>query len=73
MPFAYFRRLTRAQQKVYRQSDEVAAVRLPGAQDLRPLVDALDVALENGHLRAAVRVFDTTEPAQSLRKLGFVK
>jgi thiol-disulfide isomerase/thioredoxin len=31
------------------------------------------VALENGHLRAALSVFDATEPAQTLRKLGFVK
>ncbi len=31
------------------------------------------VALENGHLRAAVSVFDTKEPERTLRKLGFVK
>ena len=54
MPFAYFRRLTRAQQRIYRRSDEVAAVRLPGAQDLRPLVDGLAAALENGD-RAATQ------------------
>lgn len=54
MPFAFYRRLTRGQQRIYRQSDEIAAVRLPGAQDLRPLVDALAAALENGD-RAATQ------------------
>jgi hypothetical protein len=54
VPFEFYRRLTRGQQRIYRQSDEVAAVRLPGAQELRPLVDALAVALENGD-RAATQ------------------
>jgi thiol-disulfide isomerase/thioredoxin len=31
------------------------------------------VALENGRLRAALSVFDATEPEQTLRKLGFVR
>jgi hypothetical protein len=34
MPFAYYQRLTRAQQRVYRQSDEIAMIRLPGARVL---------------------------------------
>jgi hypothetical protein len=54
VPFAYYRRLTRGQQRIYRQSDEVAAVRLTGVQDLRPLVDALAVVLEHGD-RAAIQ------------------
>ena len=45
MPFAYYQRLTRAAQRVYRQSDEVAVIRLPGAGDLRPLVEGLAEAL----------------------------
>jgi hypothetical protein len=45
MPFAYYDRLTRAQQAVYRKSDEVTALRLPEAQTLRPLVDELAQAL----------------------------
>jgi hypothetical protein len=45
VPFAYYQRLTRAQQRVYRQSDEVTVIRLPEAKDLRPLVDALADAL----------------------------
>jgi len=30
------------------------------------------VALESGQLKAAVSVFDDTEPERTLRKLGFV-
>jgi len=45
MPFAYYQRLTRAQQRVYRQSDEITAIRLPGAKELRPLLDSLADAL----------------------------
>lgn len=48
MPFAYYQRLTRAQQRVYHRSNEVAVVRLPEARDLRPLVDALADALMKG-------------------------
>ena len=54
MPFAYYDRLTRAQQRVYRKSDEVAAVRLPGAVQVRPLADALAQAL-SGEDRLAVQ------------------
>ncbi len=45
MPFAYYARLNRAQQAVYRKSDEITEVRLPHPTDLHPLVSALDVAL----------------------------
>ena len=45
MRFAYFQRLTRAQQRVYRRSDEITMIRLPGAGDLRPVAEALGVAL----------------------------
>jgi hypothetical protein len=45
MPFAYYDRLTRAQQRVYRKSDEVAAIRLPRAGEVRPLAEALAQAL----------------------------
>ncbi len=41
MPFAYYARLTRAQQAIYRKSDEVTAVRLPESAALRPLADEL--------------------------------
>lgn len=45
MPFAYYERLTRAQQRIYRQSDGIAVIGLPGGKDLRALVDALAHAL----------------------------
>jgi hypothetical protein len=45
VPFAYYQRLTRPQQRVYRQSDAVTVIRLPEAKDLHPLVDALADAL----------------------------
>jgi len=45
MPFAYYARLTRAQQAVYRKSDGITEVRLPHPAELHPLVGALDVAL----------------------------
>ena len=45
MPFAYYERLSRAQQRVYRQSDEIAVIRLPGARGLGPLVEEMGAAL----------------------------
>jgi len=45
MPFAYYARLTRAQQTVYRKSDGITEVRLARPADLHPLVGALDTAL----------------------------
>ena len=45
MPFAYYRRLTRAQQAIYRRSDEITEVRLPRPAALHPAVDALEQAL----------------------------
>ncbi len=43
--FAYYERLTRAQQRIYRQSDDVTRLALPGASELHPLVAGLDAAL----------------------------
>lgn len=48
MPFAYYDRLTRSQQRVYRQSDDIAAVPIPRAAELRPLVTAVEDALAAG-------------------------
>lgn len=45
MPFAYYARLTRAQQAVYRASDAVTETRLSRPSDLGPLVSALGAAL----------------------------
>jgi hypothetical protein len=44
-PFAYYARLTRAQQAVYRRSDAVTSLRLPGAEELRALIPPLAAAL----------------------------
>ena len=54
MPFAYYSRLTRAQQRIYRQSDEVTALRLAHPAALHPLVEALAAALAREE-RAAVQ------------------
>jgi hypothetical protein len=45
MPFAYFKRLTRAQQAIYLRSDGITAVPLPDAEALRPHVAELARAL----------------------------
>jgi len=45
MPFAYYERLSRAQQKIYRDSDGVTELRLERSADLHPLVAALEAAL----------------------------
>ncbi len=48
MAYAYYNRLTRAQQRIYRQSDAVTSVPLPGTASLRPLVAELTEALASG-------------------------
>jgi DinB superfamily len=45
MPFAYYARLSRAQQAIYRKSDEIVDVRLPHPAELHPAVEALSAAL----------------------------
>jgi len=45
LPFAYYDRLTRGQQRVYRKSDDIASVPIPGAEALRPPVEAVAEAL----------------------------
>ena len=45
MPFAYYDRLTRAQQRVYRRSDQVTALGRPDVAPLRPVTEALGAAL----------------------------
>ena len=53
--FGYYERLTRAQQRVYRRSDEITRLALPGARELHPRVAALDAALVSED-RQAVQV-----------------
>jgi cell division FtsZ-interacting protein ZapD len=45
LPFAFYERLTRSQQRVYRHSDGVAQIAIPRAADLRPVVDTVQHAL----------------------------
>ena len=45
MAFAYYARLTRAQQKIYRESDGVTEIRLHQPATLHPRVSALEAAL----------------------------
>lgn len=45
MRFAYYRRLSRQQKEAYRASDEVGAIRVPGAAALQPLARELETAL----------------------------
>src|SRR5438046_10853 len=47
VPFAYYARLTRRQQAVYRKSDEVTEIRLEQPADLHPRVEALQAALRS--------------------------
>lgn len=47
MVFGYYERLTPAQQRVYRRSDEVPGLALPEAGSLQPLVETLARALES--------------------------
>ena len=46
MPFAYYTRLTRGQQAVYRKSDAITEIRLERPEALQPLVGVLDGALK---------------------------
>jgi hypothetical protein len=54
MAFSYYARLSRAEQAVYRRSDEVTAIRLPQPSALHPLVTTLGAALASDD-RAAVQ------------------
>jgi hypothetical protein len=53
--FAYYDRLSKAQQKTYRQSDAVRAVRLPAPSVAVPLVEALRAALQADRLAEVQR------------------
>ena len=58
MPFAYYARLTRAQQAIYRKSDGITEVRLARPADLHPLVGALDAALRTEDRRETQQATD---------------
>jgi hypothetical protein len=54
VPFAYYQRLSRSGQAIYRRSDALTSLRLPGpaAAGSRPAVDALRAAREADDARA---------------------
>jgi len=58
VPFAYYERLSRAQQRVYRQSDEIAMIRLPGTRALTPLVEEMAAALASEDRRGTESAAD---------------
>ncbi len=64
MLFAYYARLTRAQQAVYRKSDAIAEIRLANPAALHPLVAAIEDAL-----RAEDRVVTQQASAELARAL----
>lgn len=58
MVFGYYNRLTRSQQAVYRKSDEMHEIRLPGGRELHWVVTELATALkrqDRGGVEAACR------------------
>jgi hypothetical protein len=49
MVFNYYNRLSAAQKRIYRRSDEISAVPLKGAKSLQPIVGKLEAALAAGN------------------------
>ncbi|HTU02700.1 MAG TPA: hypothetical protein VMG58_12820 [Candidatus Sulfotelmatobacter sp.] len=58
MPFAYYERLSPARKRIYRQSDAITSIPLPGARELRPAVDSLAKALEGANCAEVERGAD---------------
>jgi hypothetical protein len=58
VPFAYYARLSRAQQAIYRKSDALTEIRLESPAALHPLVAALDAALKSEERTATQRATD---------------
>jgi hypothetical protein len=55
VPFAYYAKLSRSQQAIYRKSDSIVEVRLANPAALRPTVAALEVALKSEERAATQR------------------
>lgn len=47
MPYAYYHRLSAGKQRIYRRSDAIESVDLPGPEELRPLAQNLKKALRS--------------------------
>jgi hypothetical protein len=69
VPYAYYARLNARQRAIYRSSDATAAISLPGADALAPLVAAVAAALSSGR-RAAVEQAVQALAAAVLAALG---
>jgi hypothetical protein len=54
--FSYYNRLSARQQSIYRQSDEIKAVRLPQPAEIRPCVVELEPALKSEQRREVERL-----------------
>jgi len=52
MPFAYYKRLSKADRAIYRRSDGIAEIALPGLKRHRRLAGAVEQALAGGNRRA---------------------
>ena len=72
MVFAYYTRLTRKQQAIYRQSDAIGSVKLGRPRTMRPLVRALANALES-ESRVAVEHAGRALTAAILDDLGVAR
>jgi hypothetical protein len=57
MVFSYYNRLSFEQKKVYRRSDEISSVIIPGAEEARPVVAALAEALASEDRPAMEKLF----------------
>jgi hypothetical protein len=55
MPFAYYRKLSPTQKRVYRASDQIEGIEIPDAQTLRQTVERLETALASGNRLATER------------------
>lgn len=69
MPFAFYARLPPRDQAVYRRSDAVTSLALPGAEALHPAVEALRAALRTEE-RRAVEEAAAALAAGLLQRLG---
>jgi hypothetical protein len=69
MPFAFYARLSAKDQAVYGRSDTVTSLALPGAETLRPAVEALRTALQ-AEERRAVEEAAAAVAAGLLQRLG---
>lgn len=69
MPYAYYHRLSTGRQRIYRRSDAIESVDLPGLEGLRPLAQNLDKALRSEKRRAVSTAAQALADAltQSLR------